>query len=218
MNRIKNAKKLTVDGVLFLQGVFKTDCDKIEDFFHDRLLHGSEVEAKIYDKIPLVFTKLDTWPRTTNLLCWNCSRPVKSRPWFEPQSIDPLTGGKAGDFVSSSKLNRTGVMPANYYINAKGCFCSVNCTLRHILTYSKDLADRINKTSMLLFVYEIFTGSATTDIYPAPLRTEMVQYGGTMTEQEYQKRIDDANSLHRKQEGDDFLNGCKTFLHGWADE
>jgi hypothetical protein len=67
MNRIKNAKRQTVDGILFLQGVFKTDCDKIEDFFHERLLNGT-AESKYYDKIPLTFTSLDTWLKETNLL------------------------------------------------------------------------------------------------------------------------------------------------------
>ena len=214
MNRLKSAKKQTVDGVLFLQGVFKTDCDKIEDFFHERLLHGSEADAKIYDRIPLVFTNLETWPRSTNLLCWNCGRTVKSHPWFEPQSIGPAASGAVGEFVSSEKLNRSGVTCTNYYINVKGCFCSANCVMRHILTYSRDLADRINKTSMLLFVYEIFTGRAAVDILPAPHRTELVQYGGNLTEQDYQKKLDDANTLYMKIEGEKFLSGCKEFLTG----
>ncbi len=212
MNRIKNAKKQTIDVVLFLPGVFKTDCDRIEDFFHERLLHGSDVGAKIFDKIPMIFTDLDSWPKTTNLCCWNCRRSIKGRPWFEPQSIDPLHKGKTGEFISSSKLDRTGIRDRTYCINVKGCFCSPNCVMRHILIFSKDLADRLNKISMLLFLYELFVGQKVVDIQPSPLITDMVQYGGSLSEQEYQKKIDDANALLTKQENTTFVNNCRNFF------
>lgn len=218
MNRIKNAKKQTIDGVLFLQGVFKTDCDRIEDFFHERLLHGSDTDAKIFDKIPMVFTDLESWTKTTNLLCWNCRRTIKGRPWFEPQSIDPINRGKPGEFIAVKDLNRSGQVQESYCINVKGCFCSPNCVMRHIQTFSKDLADRLNKISMLLFIYEIFVGNKVADIQAAPLITDLVQYGGTMTEQEYQKKIDDANSALLKQENMIFVNNCKNFFSKLLEE
>lgn len=216
MNRIKNAKKQTIDGILFLQGVFKTDRERVEDFFHERLLHSSE-DSKIYDKIPMTFTDLESWPKATNLLCWNCRRTIKNRPWFEPQSIDPITKGQAGSFIPASQLNKTGEKNKDYCINVKGCFCSANCVMRHIITFAKDLADRLNKVAMLLFVYEIFTGIRVLDIQPAPLVTEMVQYGGAMTEQEYQKKIDEANSIMARQETMEFVNNCKAFFSNLVD-
>lgn len=218
MNRIKNAKKQTIDGVLFLQGVFKTDCDRIEDFFHERLLHGSDADVKIFDKIPMTFTDLESWVKTTNLLCWNCRRSIKGRPWFEPQSIDPINKCKPGEFISSKNLNRTGKIHESYCINVKGCFCSPNCVMRHIQTFSKDLADKLNKISMLLFVYEIFVGTKIADIQSAPLITELVQYGGNMTEQEYQKKIDDANSTLIKQENLTFVNNCRNYFSKLLEE
>ena len=218
MNRIKNAKKQTIDGVLFLQGVFKGECDRLEDFFHERLLHGTDINAKLFDKIPMIFTSLEHWPKTTNLLCWNCRRSIKGRPWFEPQSIDPMHKGKAGEFIASKDLNRSGKINDTFCINVKGCFCSPNCVMRHIHTFSKDLADRINKISMLLFVYEIFNGKRVSDIRSAPLVTEMVQYGGNMTEQEYQKIIDDSNSALCKRENTAFVDNCKTFFNKLLEE
>ncbi len=213
MNRIKNAKKQTVDGVLFLPGVFKTDCERIEDFFHDRLLHGSETDAKIFDKIPMVFTDLNTWPKNINLLCWNCRRSFKGRPWFEPQSIDPLNKGRVGEFVSSTNLNRAEIKENSYCINVKGCFCSANCVMRYILIFSKNLADRLNKVSMLLFVYEIFMGRKIDYIEPAPLVTECIQYGGTLTDRDYQKKIDDANAMILKKDSNLFINNCRNFFN-----
>ena len=212
MNRIKNAKKQTIDGVLFLPGVFKTDGERIEDFFHDRLLHGADPDTKIFDKIPMVFTDLNTWIKSTNLLCWNCRRAFKGRPWFEPQSIDPLHKGKSGEFISAANLNRSEIKDQTYCINVKGNFCSPNCVMRHILIFSKNMPDRNNKIAMLLFVHEIYMGRRVEYIEPAPLITDCIQYGGTLTEREYQKKIDDANSL-AKQDGASFVNNCRNFFN-----
>ena len=212
MNRIKNAKKQTIDGVLFLPGVFKADTERIADFFHDRLLHGSDPDTKLFDKIPMVFTDLNSWVKSTNLLCWNCRRSFKGRPWFEPQSIDPLHKGKAGEFISAVNLNRSEIKESSYCINVKGNFCSPNCVMRHILIFSKNMPDRNNKISMLLFVYEIFTGKSTKYIEPAPLITECLQYGGNLPDREYQKKIDDSNII-TKSDGNAFMINCRNFFN-----
>ena len=213
MNRNKNTKKQTIGGILFLQGVFKSDCDKIEDFFHDKLLNDNNSSSKIYDKIPMIFTNLDSWPKTINLLCWNCKRTIKGRPWFEPQSIDPICTKNVGEILTSKQLIRNYIYNNNYYINVKGCFCSPNCVMRYIHTYSKNLADRINKISMLLMVYEIFVNVKVRDIPLAPMVTDLIQYGGTLTEQDYQNIINDANSYSNNQENLTFVKNCKTYFN-----
>ncbi len=209
MNRIKNAKKQTVDGILFLQGVFKTDCDKIEDFFHERLLHGNTTTAKYYDKIPLTFTNIDDWPKTTNLLCRNCNRVPKARPWFEPQSIAPISRGYIGKLISSKDLVRKHISH-DYCMNVKGVFCTANCVMRYTLTNSKDLSDRLNKIQMLLILHEIFTGRTVTNIEPSPVATEMIQYGGLLSEADYQKKIDDINTT--KHSSENFVSSCKAYF------
>jgi hypothetical protein len=192
---------------LFLQGVYKNDCDKIEDFFHKRLLNTND--SKNYDKIPLVFYNLDSWIKKTNLLCWNCHRVPKSVPWFEPQSIDVTSKGSIGNLVTSDKLVRNH-NTVEYCINVKGIFCSCNCVMRYILINSKNLPDKINKISMLHILHEIFTGKKVIEIEPAPLVTDLVQYGGNLTEIEYQKKIDDFNNL--KNNNDNFINNCKAYF------
>jgi hypothetical protein len=209
---IKNAKKQVIDGSLFIPGVFKTDCVKIENTFHDRLLNVAENNGKIYDKIPMVFTDLESWPKSTNLLCWNCKRCIRNRPWFEPQSIDSHQTGKAGVFVKANELNRGTVKNNSYCINVRGIFCSPNCVVRYIYTNARDMAERLNKIAMLLFVFEIFTGSSVQDIQPAPSFTEMLQYGGNLTEQEYQKKLDDMHPMMIKQDNINFVNNCKIFF------
>ena len=210
MNRIKNAKKQSIGGVLFLQGVFKTDCDRIEDFFHDRLLHGSSKPTKMYDKLPIVFTGLDTWPTQTNLSCSNCTLAIHSRPWFEPQSINPVSTGPVGNYTVSCTVRK---ITNTYNINTKGCFCSANCVMRNILNFSKSMSDRIDKIFMLLFVYEIFTGVKIQSIEPSPQFTELMQYGGDKTETELRKIIDDLNNVQLKRENELFASNCKTYLN-----
>ena len=82
--------------------------------------------------------------------------------------------------------------------------------MRHILTFAKDLSDRLNKIAMLIFVHEIFTGQKVADIQPAPLVTEMLPYGGALSDQEYQKKIDDSNN---KLEDQNFVTNCKAFFN-----
>jgi hypothetical protein len=211
MNRIKSAKKHTIDGILFLQGVYKKDCKKIEDIFTDRLLNDGSPSVKIYDRIPNIFTTLDKHPKTTNLSCWNCTRTFKGRPWFEPQSIDRLNKGSVGQIVKSEELVKTEVK-TEYTIVCKGNFCSPSCVRRHINTYTRDMSERFNKIAMLKFVYEIFMGRKTSDINPAPSHTEQVQYGGTMTAAEYQKKIEDLDLVNNSD--DSFGAACREFSLG----
>ncbi len=210
MNRIKSAKKQNIDGILFLQGVFKKDCKRLEEFFHERLLHESAGEIKMYNKIPLVFTGLDTWPKNTNLKCWNCDRIFKSTPWFEPQSIDPLSKGSVGILLSGDEIKKA-QNKDTCCISVKGNFCGPNCTMRHIITYSKNLAEKLNKIAMLLYLHTIFTGVTVPDITPAPERMEMEQYGGRMTMMEYQKKLDEMASYYFKKDDELFANNCKLY-------
>lgn len=94
MDRISSLKNAqSYGGVLFLQGVFKKDCKKMEDMFHDRLMFDNTInkDTKVYDKIPVSFTSLDDWLKSTNITCWYCHRTFKNRPWFEPLSIEPVS-------------------------------------------------------------------------------------------------------------------------------
>ena len=66
MDKIKN-KLLSNDGVLFLQGVFKKDCKRMEDMFREKIIveNTNDRETKLYDKIPVIFTSLNDWFKST---------------------------------------------------------------------------------------------------------------------------------------------------------
>ena len=44
---------------------------------------------------------------------------------------------------------------------------------------------------MLKFLYLLVTGNKIHEILPSPEFTEMLQYGGQLSQSEYQKKIDD---------------------------
>jgi hypothetical protein len=212
MDRIKSAKQHSYDGILFLQGVFKKDCRRMDHVFQDRLLleTNNQRDAKIYDKIPCTFTSLDNWPRSTNLQCWWCHRLFKSRPWFEPQSIEPIPDGECGAVLDNVKLHTTKKAVS---ISARGVFCRSNCVQAYINLHSNDLSDHHNKSSMLKYIYEIFMGSSIPDIQPSPLPTEMSKYGGWLSEGEYQQKIDALDIAYIKElEDNNFASICGSYL------
>jgi len=70
--------------------------------------------------------------------------------------------------------------------------------MSHINLYSKDISEKLNKIMMLKVVYEIFNnGKTISDIKISPAHTEMIQYGGTYTEQEYQKKIEQLDHSYK---------------------
>jgi hypothetical protein len=214
MERLRSIKRNTYSGVLFLQGVFKKDCKKMEDIFQDRLISDVTVitEQKIYDKIPVNFTKLNLWPKFTNLSCWFCSRFFKNRPWFEPQSIEPISDGTVGNILSNIQTN-SGSYKKSVSIVTLGIFCTCNCVRSYIDLHTHDIAEKLNKISMLKFVYEIFKGVNIPDIQPSPAPTCMVQYGGSITNFEYQRIINNLNSAYIHELADNnFANICSVYL------
>jgi len=213
MEQIKLVKKTISKKTLFLKDVFKTDCNRIEDIFQNRLMHRVDHEKKIYDTIPKIFTTLDKWPMTSNLLCWFCNRAFKTRPWFEPQSIEPyFNNTTAGKFLNSAEMKKA-INTKNVIITCQGVFCSCNCVCAYINLHTHNLAEKYNKIAMLKYVYEIFTGISIAEIKPSPKHTEMIQYGGCLTPSEYQCKIDQLEyETNTPQHSYKFSEACSIYM------
>lgn len=211
MDKIKLIKHKREKQSLFLQGVFISDCKKIEDIFQDRLISNDIPQEKMleYDKIPALFTGIDDWLKYTNILCNFCSRSFKTFPWFEPQSIDPISMGVVGKITTSKEI-KSSVNKKKYSIVPKGIFCSCHCVAANILTKTKNIAEKHNKMDMLKFLYEIVHGEKIDDIQPSPDPTIMTQYGGNVTPNEYQQMIDNLSNLFLKR--NDFNSMCNNYL------
>lgn len=201
------------EGTLFLQGVFKKDCNNIEDVFKSKIMTDTRLShsIKIYDKIPALFTGMDTWPKTTNLECWRCRRTHKNTPWFEPQSIEPINEVSVGKILSIDELKQQEKIQHKPKISVipVGSFCSCNCVRAFIDIYTKNIYEKKNKIGMLHIIYEIFTGKTIPDIQPSISPFELIQCGGTLTSLEYQQKIESLDQAYiRELHDNNFMNIC----------
>lgn len=210
MERLNNIKTPSNNVILFLQGVFKKDCKRLEDMFQDKLMidNTKQQDFKQYDKIPVNFTNMEKWLKSTNILCWYCHRIFKNYPWFEPQSIEP-----SNNDLIVKKITKDDIKKKHLNISVHGLFCSCNCVRAYIEVYTKDLAIKLNKIAMLKYLYELMTGCTISDIQPSPSPYEMVQYGGNLTSLEYQQKIDNLGVMYQRElEDNNFISICNLYM------
>lgn len=196
MDKIKSLNiDYTRGSYLFLQGVFKTDCKKADDIFKDRLTDHNV--SNLYKKLPAVFTKLQDWPRKTNLLCCRCSRKFDDMPWFIPQSIEPVSSGPIGCMLDSNAVHEQKT-EVSYSIIPEKVFCSENCAAAYIIGRPDyTLAKKRDRLAMLKILYKIITGRCVVNIFPSPDPTCMQQYGGDITPWEYQEKINNLRQSYQ---------------------
>jgi hypothetical protein len=133
------------------------------------------------DRIPETFTSLDSWPTSTGLRCWSCNFTFDGRPKFVPTFLR-----------EGNKKIEAGV---------EGNFCTFNCAARHIDDFHPPQIDAETFWQMrdnLCHIYFIFTGTRVSHILPADRRTELKEYGGKYTPEEFWERLrelDPANGL-----------------------
>lgn len=155
---------MTKQCIIFLKGVDPKCYIDIADEFEASLLETIErppldipIEEK-YNKIPNMFTSIDTWIKKTNLKCWHCDFTFKNSPIFIPT------------FIS---LNQWGT---------KGNFCSFSCAMAYINTYHKE--NSIYKKNLRELYYKI-NRVRVYNISEAPPRHLMEKYGGYMKDVSY---------------------------------
>jgi hypothetical protein len=186
---------------LFLRGIYKKDYKKIEEIFHERLCNEiQQKNIKMYDKIPQYFTNINKWIKQTNISCWYCYNQIKSIPKFIPKTIETKNFNSEEEKI--------------YNISVEGLFCSFNCAQAYIdECYSKDIYDHINKTNMLLFLYYLFNNKIISYIKPALSKFKMTQFGGNLTQQEYENEILQMDSNQQKEIEDiNFSILCESYI------
>lgn len=152
--------------ILFFRGVFPEKYDIESMFTHKimdslRITEGIEVDLAdeirtytMFDKIPRVFSTIDTWPKSTNIQCWWCNRVFKEMPKFIPSGI-----------VNNGDM-------ATY-----GNFCSFFCAAVHIDVFL-DPKIRWERHQMLKILHVKMTGMHVDYIPRSPVPFTMLQYGG----------------------------------------
>jgi hypothetical protein len=159
--------------ILRLTDVNVSDHKSAEDELEERLLEGVDkpVLDQEYERLPAEFTGLDDWPSSTNLKCWECKGTFAGAPKFIPTHIrtDPDR-------------------PKRYIFTTKGVFATFPQAARWILDH-KTGEERDADLDRLRIVYQMFTGLRVPFISPAPSVYELVEYGGSMSTDEYWQKI-----------------------------
>lgn len=177
-------------GILFLTGVFKKDFLNMEELFEKRLISDddNQIETIKYDKLPSLFTGIETWPTKCNLLCNYCTCDIDETPWFEPQSLETKDIGLVGS-MDTNGLNNT-----RYTCISRGAFCSENCVAAFIESDKTPISEKINKQGMLKLLYKIFKNAEIDEIKPSPSPLVMKKFGGDTSEFNYRSIISDLSN------------------------
>ena len=173
MKQRKNAN------ILFLPRVKEDDFKTIEDLFESKLQDQfadecTEPLLSVLDKIPTRFYNKNSWIKSTNLKCWNCSRKFNTIPLFIPMCMLTDSDG-------------------NEYFEVKGNFCKINCAYVYSLHIFSD-NDAIDAHARLLLLHLVIYGTRILKIPISPAKHEMEDYGGDWTSDEYEKEIEKRNN------------------------
>lgn len=170
--------------ILVLPGITQADLEEDNDkIFSSRFMENAEFASdpvqkdhNYYSEPPREFVSLDTWPKSTNIPCWNCDIQFAGRPW-------PI--------VDYFFCDRDG----NRRIRTKGCFHSANCAMAYINNEYTNDQERDDKIRGLLYIYKKFTGKNINIIKPAYSKTEMKKYKGPngWTVDEYIRKNEELN-------------------------
>jgi len=170
-----NEKK---DRILFLSRVYPSDFIDIEYALEDKLLEGlpteTENETIIYNNIPKIFYNLDSWIKSTNILCWHCHISFDSVPVFCPKY----------------KYNSTS-------FEVQGNFCSFPCASKWNDKNSRP-NEKSRKTKLLVELYFIFYGDTVMQVPMAPDYVDMIAYGGFLTREQFEDVITLSMSSYRQ--------------------
>jgi hypothetical protein len=165
--------------ILHLRGLTLADYTPIEDVFDEKVLEAVEkMDDRVsnsppWDRIPPIFVGVECWPRKTNLRCWSCVCSFDTPPWFAPS------------FVRSGTLG-----PVE--MGVEGNFCTANCAARYIDdTYPPQTFPEKHwrMRDALCLVYKLITGCQVSHVEAAPPKTERLEFGGTLTANEFWDRL-----------------------------
>jgi hypothetical protein len=136
------------------------------------------------DTIPSFFISFKLWPKSTALLCWNCTRSFTNCPIGIPVEKNIIMKDKYRNILEIDN----GYM----ILKTKGNFCTFNCAMRylHLLFKGKEREDIIRN---LLFMVKLFCGKTLKHIEPAEPHTSQTRYGGIMSEEEYTAHLNEIN-------------------------
>jgi hypothetical protein len=142
---------------LVFRGVFP------QDFLKSRTNTAEITTAKKeptieYSEIPKKFISVESWPKSTNLLCWSCSRSFTNPPAFIP--TNPKIDNENRDVC-----------------DVIGNFCRWSCASRYVKEVLPEPMRYDHNKYICLFESK-FTDVRREIVKPSPPKTEMQAYCG----------------------------------------
>ena len=194
--------------ILFIKGVFKKDCVS-DDIFEKKILENitidnmqilqqendqlsTEYNFTNYIKLPNVFTNIDSWPKTTNLLCWYCGQTFTTVPVFIPGVIEPVMSKSHEERESAGQ---------QVLISTSGVFSSFGCAYAYVQEHSFSLSEKTEMCCKLQLLHKLFYGKKMKDISEYPKPYVMKQYGGDLTIEEFNKLMEKCNIEQKPKKG-----------------
>jgi len=141
------------------------------DYMSDMILEDTfKIDPIIvYDKIPEFYTK-SSWPRTTNLKCWNCDRDFSGVPLFIP---------------NNEFNNEHGELRLDVDLENGGVICSKNCGFTRIHnSYPKFKFNTVKKLFECL-LQDLYGPEYDISYKITQSKTTRLEYGGNKTISEY---------------------------------
>lgn len=196
-------KGISIPKILFIKGIFKKDCTS-DDIFEKRILENSvthhtdvdTISSEViingesfinYEKLPNIFTDIETWKKKSNLACWNCTLHFTTIPIFIPKVIEPMS--------LKNKVDREKICDQKFSITVEGVFCSFGCARQYIETHNYSIAEKTETLNKLRLLHKLFYNNnkmKELSYYPTPLN--MKQFGGYLTITEFKNEISMYNS------------------------
>lgn len=138
----------------------------------------SLIDFANYSKIPHIFTTIDQFPKSTNLLCWSCHRSFTSQPRFIAIESIRAIGRDAYDWI------------------IEGNFCSWACAAAYIEQHYAD-TKKWSLRQNLAVVRAQIDGTKIQLVKPAPCHTKMRSYCGAdgMSQQDYSELVESLSKV-----------------------
>lgn len=182
-------------------------CDSTEFTLVDKSVleppkYWAEEICMEYECLPDYFVNLETWPKSSNLLCWSCDTSFKGIPWTVPISKTIKNETFVDD--STPEIYGTTADPINpkireyYAFQTLGCFCSEFCAQKYI-NRSGDMRikNKWESGKLLLEIYRLITGRHIRYIPESEDKYIMMQYCGKkgISIAEYKERNETKRSI-----------------------
>jgi hypothetical protein len=186
--------------ILFLPGVFLSDCPDTEDEDSGEVLEISldgiddgpdesesvYLEPKVYDELQTQYINRDLWKKKTNLRCWACGLRFDEAPYaipigwtkrlVSPDNLDDQTEASDSSLLSSKR--RFKELPI---MEMHGNFCHEGCAAWYIMKVEDEKISNRQESMELLVIFHNDLKEDTVNHIPlADPRNKMTMYSGSI--------------------------------------